>query len=182
MEGRQQSWPRKWLMTDERLGDHLWKAIGRLPSGAGIVVRHYSLEPRQRQILAGRVADAARDRGLTIAIAGDAELARRTGAALVHNPRGEAEGLPFSRAVHSLGEAESAKAAGAALVFVSPVHATRSHPQAVPLGPEQAIRIAKAAGVPAIALGGVNEQNFGALERGGFYGWAGIDAWLRVRT
>jgi thiamine-phosphate pyrophosphorylase len=182
MEGRQQSWPRAWLMTDERLGGRLWGAIGRLPRGAGIVFRHYSLEPRERQILADRIADAARGRGLILAIARDAELARRTGAALVHNPRRDAGGLPFSRAAHSLEEAEFARREGAALVFVSPVYSTRSHPGRKPLGPERAINIAKAAGVRAIALGGMDEQKFAVLEREGFYGWAGIDAWLGVRT
>jgi thiamine-phosphate pyrophosphorylase len=63
---------------------------------------------------------------------------------------------------------------------VSPVHETRSHPGRKPLGPELAIEIARAAGIPAIALGGMNAQNFTPLEREGFYGWAGIDAWLRT--
>ena len=33
---------RGWLMTDERMGERLWEAIDRLPSGSGgIVFRHY---------------------------------------------------------------------------------------------------------------------------------------------
>jgi thiamine-phosphate pyrophosphorylase len=164
-------------MTDERMGDRLWHAIARLPAGAGIVFRHYSLSPPERERLAHAVADAVRERGFTLAIAADVKLARPVGAELVHNPA-TAPGLPFSRAVHSIEEAEAARAQGAALVFVSPVHATRSHPEREPLGLELAVKIARTAGVPAIALGGVNAQNFARLEREGFYGWAGIDAWL----
>lgn len=176
MHARQQSWPREWLMTDERMGDRLWEAIERLPQGAGVVFRHYS-HP-QREELGHRVAAIAGARGLTLAVAGDVGLARRFGAQLVHKPQSDTNGLPFSRAVHTAEEAEAARALGAALVFVSPVHETRSHPGRKPLGPELAIEIARAAGIPAIALGGMNAQNFTPLEREGFYGWAGIDAWM----
>lgn len=181
MEARQRSWPRMWLMTDERVGDRLWKAIGRLSPRSGIVFRHYSLPRPAREELAGRVASAARERGITFAVARDVELAERLAAEMVHNP-GTPTDLPFSRSVHSLEEAQTAQAEGAALVFVSPVYPTRSHPGREPLGPELAIRIAKVAGVPPIALGGVNADKFAALELEGFYGWAGIDAWLDVRT
>ena len=77
-----------------------------------------------------------------------------------------------------MAEAEAAKAEGASLVFVSAVFATRSHPGREPLGVAKAAEIARAAAVPAIALGGMTVLNFTQLEREGFYGWAGIDAWL----
>jgi thiamine-phosphate pyrophosphorylase len=175
MHARQQSWPRIWLMTDERMGDALWHAIRRLPKEAGIVLRHYSLPPGPRAELAREVAGMAEERGLTLAVASDGELARQVGAALVHNPRGAAQ-LPVSRSVHSVEEAEAARADGAALVFVSPIFATRSHPRRTALGPELALRIAKAAGTYAIALGGMNGKGFAGLR--GFHGWAGIGAWL----
>ena len=81
--------------------------------------------------------------------------------------------------VHSLDEAEQARIEGAALVFVSPIHETRSHPGAKPIGRDLAKRIIRAAGCPAIALGGMNAQNFARAEKDGFYGWAAIDAWIR---
>ncbi len=98
------------------------------------------------------------------------------GADLIHNPPDVPADIPFSKAVHSIEEAEAAARVGASLVFVSPVFATRSHPGAPALGPEHAERIAEAAGAPAIALGGMDARRFAELE--GFYGWAGIDAWL----
>jgi len=182
MDSRQRSWPRIWLMTDERMGDGLWEAIDRLPERAGIVVRHYSLSPEPREELVRRVADVAGSRALTLSVAGDVQLARRCRAQLVHNPLGDQGELPFSRAVHNIAEANGARAEEAALVFISPVYPTRSHPRSPVLGVEQAAEIALAAGTPAIALGGVNRGNFAELESAGFYGWAGIDAWLAVRT
>lgn len=181
MTDRQRPWPRSWLMTDERLGEHLWAAIDRLtPKESGIVFRHHSTAPEPRSAIGRRIADICARRGFTLAVARDEGLARTLGAALVHNPAELPVRLPFSRSVHSLDEAQAAREAGAALVFVSPVHPTRSHPAAKPLGKPLALRIAKTAGVPAIALGGMDRRKFAGLQRDGFYGWAGIDAWIRT--
>jgi len=166
-------------MTDERMGELLWTAIDRLPiKHSGIVFRHYATAPDIRSALAGRIADICHRRSLTLAIAADVELARTLGAQLVHNPTEKPHGLSFSRSVHSLEEAEAAKRDGAALVFVSPIYPTSSHPGARALYRARALRIAEVAGVPAIALGGMNSLKFARLQREGFYGWAGIDAWL----
>lgn len=179
MTARQRPLPRAWLMTDERMGDRLWEAIDRLPiKHSGIVFRHYETPPTERALLARRIADICHRRSLTLAIAADADLARTLGADLLHNPSEVPIDLPFSRSVHSLEEAETAKADGAALVFVSPVYPTSSHPGRKPLHRPLALRIAKAAGAPAIALGGMSAVKAGRLVREGFYGWAGIDAWL----
>ena len=176
MTARQTAWPRTWLTTDERLGARLWEAIDRMPKDSGVVFRHYALAPAERLRLAENVASTCRARGFTLAVAGDLDIARGVGADLIHNPPDLPDDIPFSKAVHSLEEAEAAAPVGTSLVFVSPVHATRSHPGATALGPEHAKRIAEAAGAPAIALGGMNARKFSELE--GFYGWAGIDAWL----
>ncbi len=179
MGARQQTWPRVWLMTDERLGDQLWNVIDRLPEGeAGILFRHYSLAVEARQSVGQRVAGIAARRDLTLAVAADPDLAVRLGADLIHNPVRLPCLLPFSRSVHSLDEARKARSDGAALVFVSPVHPTNSHPGQAALGVSRALEIAEAAMVPALALGGMNAQNFEDLPSGCFYGWAGIDAWI----
>ena len=178
MNYRQRVWPRCWLMTDERIDDRLWEAIERLPDGeAGIVFRHYRTDAGERTELGRRVAEACRSRSIALAVAGDERLARSLGAHLIHNPFRIPVDLAVSMAVHSVEEAEAARDAGAALVFVSPVHSTRSHPGAKPLGPTLALEIARVAGVPAIALGGMNAARFADI-RYGFHGWAAIDAWL----
>lgn len=178
MDARHYLWPRTWLMTDERMGDRLWDAIARLPDGAGIVFRHYSLPAEARAAVAARLADIAESRGITLAVARDGELAKQVGAKLVHNPTPRDRALSFSVSVHSMEEANAAK--GAALAFVAPVFVTSSHPGREPLGPKRAVEIARATGVAAIALGGMDAEKFAQLEREGFYGWAGIDAWLRT--
>ena len=179
MTKSQKPWPREWLMTDERMGERLWDAIDRLPFGrGGIVFRHYGLEPKRRELIGARIAEMCNKRGHLLGIARDADLARWLGAALVHNPDEATGDLPFSRSVHSLQEAATARDEGAALVFVSPVFETRSHPGQRPLGKTKAVRIAREAGVPAIALGGMDRVRY--LEvRDAFHGWAAIDAWLR---
>lgn len=177
MAARHTDLPRRWLMTDERLGDRLWTAIARLPEGeSGIVFRHYRAAQEEREALARDVARTCAARDITLCVAGDCNLARDVGAMLVHNPNGPCL-LPFSMSVHTAEEADHARRRGAALVFVSPVHMTRSHPGRPPLGPAGASRLALEAAVPAIALGGMNDAAFRALPAGVFHGWAGIDAW-----
>lgn len=179
MTARQRPLPRAWLMTDERMGERLWEAIDRLPiKHSGIVFRHYRTPSDVRAMLGRRIADICHRRTLKLAIAGDATLARSLDADLIHNPAEIPTDMRFSRSVHSLEEAEAAKADGASLVFVSPVYPTNSHPGRKPLYRPMALKIAKAAGVPAIALGGMSALKSARLEREGFYGWAGIDAWL----
>ncbi|MFL6749193.1 MAG: thiamine phosphate synthase [Sphingomicrobium sp.] len=182
MAANQSLWPREWLMTDERFGERLWRAIGALPADAGIVFRHYAAPEDERARLAHLVAQICRERGLTLAVARDATLADSLGAQLVHNPVGDPGGLPCSMAVHDDREARAAEAAGAALTFVAPIFATRSHPGARALGPEPAAHLARLAGCPAIALGGMNAERFAQLDAahpGIFHGYAGIDCWLR---
>jgi thiamine-phosphate pyrophosphorylase len=75
-----------------------------------------------------------------------------------------------------LAEIRAAEAGGAALVFLSPVFATRSHPEAQPLGPDGFDALARQTRLPVIALGGMDEARAEGLAEA--YGWAGIDAWL----
>ncbi len=180
MAANQPSWPRQWLMTDERIGQRLWQAIDRLPRGGGIVFRHYGQGDEVRTALGARIASAAAERSLVLAVAGSARLAELLGAALLHNPDGPT-GLPISSSVHDEPEAVRAREAGAVLAFISPVRATRSHPGAQSLGADRAAELARLAGCPAIALGGMNQMRFDALEHahpGLFHGFAGIDCWL----
>ena len=178
MAANQPPWPRAWLMTDERLGGRLWQAVDALPEAAGIVFRHYSLADDDRLELGTRLAERARKRGLLLAVAGSERLAEQLGAQLVHNPVGDPGLLPFSRSAHSLEEAAAACSSGASLIFLSPIHATRSHPGRKPLPRDTARRIVADCPVPVIALGGMNRERFDQLRSDGFYGWAGIDAWL----
>jgi len=178
MAANQPPWPREWLMTDERIGNRLWEAIDALPAGAGVVFRHYATPAEERAQLAQQLAAACRERDLMLAIAQDVSLADKLDADLVHNPVGDPSALPISRSAHSLEEAQTACAAGATLIFLAPIFPTRSHPDRQPLPRAVARRIVESCGVPVIALGGMDRTRFDEREADGFYGWAGIDAWL----
>lgn len=161
--------PRRWLMTDPRLGDALWEALAALPRGAGIVLRHYELPLAERRLLFARVQRIARRRGLTLVVAGE----QRLGLAPSHGRHRGALTAP----VHSRREAIAAIHDGARLLFVSPVRRTRSHPGARTLGPVRLGLLIRGLDVPVIALGGMNEHHWRALRRLGVHGWSGIDAW-----
>ena len=168
--------PHLWLMTDERMGDSLWDALARLPRGSGVVFRHYALDPSERQALFARVTQVARRRGLVVVRAGEQRLGR--GAAGVHGQRGQ--GLRTWPA-HSRRAAIAGVRAGADLLFVSPVFATRSHPGARVLGRARLGLLIGGLPVPVIALGGMEVRRAGSLQPLGIYGWAAIDAWTAKR-
>lgn len=167
--------PREWLMTDERQGDGLLDAIARLPAGAGIVFRHYSLPESERRALFDRVKAEAARKGLLLLLAGPAEKGRAWGAAGSHGS-GPGEGLRTAPA-HDLAEIRAAEEAGASLIFLSPVFATRSHPGREPLGIERFAALAAQTELPVVALGGMTAGRAKDLDASGAYGWAGIDAW-----
>ncbi len=163
-------------MTDERQGESLSRAIAGLPRGAGIVFRHYSLEADERRALFDAIRHAAEPQGHLLLLAGTSEQARAWGA---HGSHGHGRGSGLRTApAHNLAELRGAEKAGASLIFLSPVFETRSHPQAMPLGPDGFAALAAQSRLPVVALGGVNEARFRALD--GAYGWAGIDAWTEA--
>lgn len=155
-------------MTDERQGDGVLGAVERLPAGAGIVFRHYSLPPVERRALFERVRAAARSKDLLLVTAGPPPGA----ADGAHNRPGP--GLRTASA-HNLREMKRAERRGADLIFLSPVFTTRSHAGSFPLGPHRFAWLARQTALPVIALGGMDEDRFRRLR--GAYGWAGIDAW-----
>jgi thiamine-phosphate pyrophosphorylase len=158
-------------MTDERMGDNLWRAVRRLPRGGGIVFRHYSWRAGERRRLFARLLRIARARGLVLVRGGAVPMRGEMG---VHGGRGW--GL-VTAAVHDRREAAGAVRAGADVAFVSPVFATRSHPGAPVLGGRGAGALARRLPMVRVALGGMDARRFRTLR--GFDGWAAIDGWLR---
>ena len=101
---RRQPLPRLWLMTDERQGEGLWRALERLPRGAGIIFRHYSLPAGERRALFERIKPVARQKRLMLLLAGSAGEARAWGADGSHG-RGSRRSLGLRSApVHDLAE------------------------------------------------------------------------------
>lgn len=165
--------PRRWLMTDPRMGEGLWTALATLPAGSGVILRHYELAPAERRALFAKVRRIARRRRLFLVVAGPKRLG--SGGAGSHGRHRGALTAP----VHSRAEALAAIRMGAKLLFVSPVHPTRSHPGARALGPVRLGLMIRDLGQPVIALGGMEERRWRALKPLNVHGWAGIDAWTR---
>jgi len=152
--------PPLWMFTDsQRLPDPR-SAARLLPRGlAGIVLRH-DHDP-SREALARDLAQICRARRLVLVVAGDPGLAARVGAGL-HLRRGitprSACGGRFLRtsSAHNLAELRASRRAGAALAFLSPVFPTPSHPGAPALGTVRWAALARQAGLPVAALGGID--------------------------
>jgi thiamine-phosphate pyrophosphorylase len=168
--------PRLWLMTDPRMGNGLWRALARLPKGAGVVFRHYQLPLPERAEVFARVRRIARRRHLVLLVAGPPLPGAdgRHGA----RKRATARGL-ITRPVHHRRDLVAARRAGADAVFVSPVFPTRSHPGAPALGRVRFGLLVRDSGVPVIALGGMDGARARSLGPFGVHGWAAIDAWAR---
>ncbi len=150
---RRRQLPVIWMFTDARLGD-VAAAAARLPRGAGIVLRHHELPPPARHALAARLAGIAARRGLLLIDERDPRIGR----------------------AHDRAELVSARRRGAALVFVSPVFATRTHPGARALGTVRFGLLIRDARVPVAALGGMTAGRFQRLRRLGADAWGAIDA------
>ncbi|HMI21164.1 MAG TPA: thiamine phosphate synthase [Sphingomonas sp.] len=172
--------PRLWLMTDERMGDALWDALVRLPRGSGVIFRHYARA--DRRALFEQVRTIARKHGLVLLLAGSP---REAAAWRAHGAHGRSPHLRTARPLLRTAPAHDARELAkvrAHAVLLSPVFATRSHPGVRTLGPIRFAILARMSEAPVIALGGMDAGRFRHLARLGAYGWAGIDALLRIRT
>ena len=164
--------PKIWLMTDERLGDALLPSIAALPGRSGIIFRHYSLDDSKRAALLRAVTAVARRHGHMIIVSGAQIAVPRWWTAGRHGRRQGAITAP----VHSRREMIAAKRAGARLLFVSPLFATQSHPQARALGRTRFGLMIRGINMPVIALGGMDKRRARTLGSMKIHGWAAISA------
>ncbi|HQT74163.1 MAG TPA: thiamine phosphate synthase [Acidiphilium sp.] len=160
--------PTLWLFTDPiRLPDPL-AAIAALPPGlSGVVLRDEVSAAR-----AAAIARLCRARRIALVVAGAPHLAAALHAGL-HLRRG-ARTRPvcahlthgwITASAHGRAELVRARRAGADLVFLSPAFPTASHPGAPALRPVRWAALARGAGLPVIALGGVRGRRLRALGR-----------------
>lgn len=151
--------PRLWLLTDQRTAARLDNAIRQLPRGSAIVFRHYHLTGDARWAAFRHVQRLARLHGHIVVLSGPAALARQWRAAGIYGAPASlgrpSPGLIRIATVHNPRERRQAQLMRADAVMISPVFATRSHPGAATLGPLKLAALARHAGVPVIALGGM---------------------------
>ena len=171
--------PRLWLMTDERQGEALWRALVRLPRGGGVIFRHHRTPPDERRALFAAVRAIARRRGLVLLLAGPPShaIAWHADGAHGRSPHRNSPRLLLRTAPAHDARELAAGGGSADLVLLSPAFATRSHPGARTLGPVRFGLLAKRSARPVIALGGMDASRARRLTALGAYGWAAIDAW-----
>jgi thiamine-phosphate pyrophosphorylase len=161
--------PPLWLFTDARRLPDPRPAAKRLPRGlAGVVLRHDG-EP-DRLAIGRDLARICRARRLPLVVAGDVRLAAALGAG-VHLRAGRwpapirLRGRLVTSSAHTLVELRRARRACASLVFLSPVFATLSHPDAASLRAATWTRIAHTSGAVVAALGGIDGATVRRLPR-----------------
>jgi thiamine-phosphate pyrophosphorylase len=156
----------------------------RLPRGSAIVFRAFGDEEAVAQ--GRRLAAIARQRGLVLLAGADPALARAIGAHGVHLPErlahraGTLKRLRpawlVTAAAHGPAAARRALRAGADAVLVSPVFESRSPSAGRPLGAVRFAALARKAGGPVYALGGVNGRTARRLIGSGAVGFAAVEA------
>ncbi|MDE8349402.1 MAG: thiamine phosphate synthase [Acidocella sp.] len=157
-------YPTLWLFTDlTRLPDPL-PSIKALPAGiSGVVFRHD--DAPGRLALGLRIARLCKARRIALVVAGDARLAARLQAG-VHLRGGHFAGYSRPKtglktaSAHNPPDVIRARRANAAIIFISPLCATASHPVGQPgsrpLGPCRWRALARnARPAKAYALGGI---------------------------
>ena len=170
-----QSLPLLWLLSDARNDAGLEAALAALPRGSGFVFRHYHLEPDARATRFRQLAQSARASGHLAVLAGEPAEADEWGADGVYGfPAriASAKALLKLTTAHDGDELAAAGRAGADGVFLSPVFATRSHPEAQPLGIHGFHVLAQQSPVPVIALGGMTKARAEELH---WPRWGAID-------
>ncbi len=176
--------PDLWLFTDpDRTPDPLAVA-GRLPRGAGVVLRTFGR--REVEAIAPALAALARRRGLVLLVGADAALAAHISADGVHLPerrvgdltalRARRPGWIVTAAAHDGRALARAACAGADAAFLSPAFASASASAGAPLGPLRFAGLARRARLPVYALGGVDSVGARRLFGAGAAGVAAVDA------
>jgi len=179
--------PPVWLLSDPRRLPDPRAAARRLPPGAAVLARDVAPAPLRA------LAVLARARRLVLLVSGEGRAALALGAGLHLPDRRPTSGLlPFlaarrgrggggggggpllSVAAHGRAGIARARRLRADLVILSPVLPTASHPGAAALGPLRWAALARRAGRPVVALGGLDARRARALPPVAA-GWAAIE-------
>ena len=151
-------WPAVWLFTDPARMPDVVATVRALPPGCGVVFRHDGVPGRAA--LAQHVARACRAGRLVMVMT--APALPGVGLHLRRGYRSGAVPRLVTSSSHNRLEVLRAKRAGAAVVFVSPLFSTRSHPDGTALGGVR-WRIAGAGVGGVFALGGINAETVRAV-------------------
>jgi len=159
-----------------------------LPTGAALIYRHFGAD--DKVVVARELRALSTKRGLQFLIGQDAALAKTVGADGVHIPERELENGKHIRAqhpdwlitgaAHDLDAVHKCATVGLDASIVSPVFASSSASAGQPLGTAKLTEMVKAAEIPIIALGGINEETASGLFGSGVAGLAGVSGFVKT--
>ena len=177
------------LITDRNRAVRPLESIAGDAFAAGcrwLSVRDKDLPGAERAALVRALQSAAEPWGALVGLHGEAEFP--VGA--IHLPRnGDVRGLRaripadclVGISAHDAGELERAARAGADYATLSPVFETASKPGAPALGLERFARLARAAAIPVLALGGLDAHTVRGCMAAGAHGIAVIGSVMAAR-
>ena len=197
--------PRRYLVTPEPNRDwnaFLERLSARVEQGFDMVqLRAKLLREPALLDLGARAAEICRRGGATLLVNADAEVARRCGAGGVHltsdrlarmlheRPVAASDGAAFRESesegsrgflvgasCHDASDIERARIAGCDFVVLGPVTETATHPGARMLGWRGFGPLARSAGMPVYAIGGLGDDDIAAASTNGGQGVAAIRA------
>lgn len=164
--------------------DNLEQGIKR--GAEGVMLRAKLLTDSDFLQLAAQFQSACRDRGVFLTLNSSIELANELKADALHlssarllalESRDQFSGRWLSASCHSAEELAKAEALGLDYVTLSPVAATRSHPDTPPMGWNTFQRLVAEVTLPVYALGGMEESTLPQAWDAGAQGVAAISAW-----
>jgi thiamine-phosphate pyrophosphorylase len=171
------------MTDDDRLAEPL-AAARALPRGSMVVVR--ARDAKGLSEFSRAMLKLARRKGLAVLIAGDPELATHLGADGVHLSEVRMDEAAYWRvrypaqtitaSAHSSRSLLRAQHLPVDAVFLSPILATRSHPDRAALTSLRANMIARESKIPVYALGGIDARNARLLAPDAFAGIAAVGA------
>lgn len=182
--------PAHLVFTPEALSAAALSAgLEHLPAGALLRLRQPQLDDPAYAALAGALAPLCAARKLALVVDRAPERAAAWGAAGWHGTAAALRALRarpvpahlwFGASCHDAAELAAAERLGADYAVLGPVQATPSHPGAPVLGWEGFERLARGAGLPVFAIGGLGPQQLAPARAHGARGVAGISAYWRV--
>lgn len=100
-------------------------------------------------------------------------------ALMKHQERPVLEGFLFSAACHTKEEISQAERISADFIVLSPVFATKSHPEAIPMGWPRFTELVAGARIPVFALGGMSPEMLEEAKKHRAWGIAAISSTWR---
>ncbi|MBF0190696.1 MAG: thiamine phosphate synthase [Magnetococcales bacterium] len=176
--------PRLLLITDAPLRADLESVLSRALSGApfDLLLRDKNASDTTLEAVARRLKAILHPAGGRLLIHDRVEIAMKTGADGVHLPEAGQDtatarhllgpALLLGRSCHETTHARQHLLQGGNYVTLSPVFATESHPEAIPLGLERFAVLRAAIPGPVLALGGIHGDNVHAVLGAGATGVA----------